>query len=194
MMGGRGAFMLAMRHPDTFSILYAMNPVGTGLGLLPVQTYPNWKQMHQARSFSDLQEDRITQIFIAMAQAFLPNPGRPPFYCDFIMETKGDELVYHAANASKQFAAFSLSDQLESYAANLKTLRGIAFDWSRYDPIQDHVQGSESFSRNLDFYGIEHEAEAYRGVYWAENWKEHGRFEARVLPFLNRYLVFESNK
>jgi hypothetical protein len=71
-------------------------------------------------------------------------------------------------------------------------LKGIGFDWSRYDPIQDHVVGSVAFSRKLETYGIEHEAEEYRGVYWEENWKVNGRFYARVLPFLNRFLVFDS--
>ena len=30
--------------------------------------------------------DPYTPVFVAMAQTFLPNPDRPPFYCDFIVE------------------------------------------------------------------------------------------------------------
>jgi hypothetical protein len=129
-----------------------------------------------------------------MSQAFLPNPNRPPFYCDFLMEIENGQPTFNVENTQKQIAGFSLDHQLEKYAANLKKLRGIAFDWSRYDPIQDHTYGSEALSRKLETFGIEHEAEEYRGVYWIENWKEHGRFSARVLPFLNRYLVFEAGK
>jgi len=194
MMGGRGAFAHAMQYPDLFSVLYAMNPVGTGTGVLPIQTYPNWKKMHEAKSFSDLDGEPISQLFLTMSQAFLPNPNRPPFYCDFLMEMENGELVFNADNAQKQLAGFSLERQLERNAGNLKKMRGIAFDWSRYDPIQDHVYGSEAFSRKLETFGIDHEAEEYRGVYWTENWKENGRFYLRVLPFLNRCLAFEAKK
>ena len=55
---------------------------------------------------------------------------------------------------------------------------------------QDHVYSNQSFTRKLDDLGIEHEAEEYRGDPWNQNWTENGRFYTRVLPFLNRYLVF----
>src|SRR3989337_1993718 len=189
MMGGRGALVLAICHSEIFSSVYAMNPVGTGTGLLPIQAYPNWQKILHAKSLADL--DHISQIFITMSQAFLPNPNRPPFYCDFLMELKDGQPTYNAENARKQIAGFSLSHKLDEYAANLGKLHGIAFDWSRYDPIQDHVYASEALTRKLETFGIEHEAEEYRGVYWTENWKEHGRFYARVLPFFARHLEFD---
>lgn len=194
MMGGRGAFMLGMKYPDLFGMIYAMNPVGTAIGVLPMQSYPNWKKIHEAKFFSDLEGEHISQLFVTMSQAFLPNPNRPPFYCDFLMEMKNNEPTFHAEHAQKHITAFLLSHQLGLYADNLRKIKAIAFDWARYDPIQDHVFGSESFSRILDTYGIEHEAEEYRGVYWDENWKENGRFYARVLPFLNQHLVFDTRK
>ncbi len=190
MMGGGGALLLAMRHPDVFGIVYALNPVRTGTGLLPVQTYPNWEKIHAAKSFADLQGDPISQIFVTMSQAFLPNPDRPPFYCDFLMEKRDGQLVYHPENARKHVAGFALVEIADAYAENLRRLRAIAFDWSRYDPIQDHVYGSAALSRKFDLLGVDHEAEEYRGIYWTENWREHGRFDTRVLPFLARHLVF----
>lgn len=191
MMGGGGALMLAMRHPDVFSTVYALNPVRMGTGLLPLQAYPNWTKIHQAKSPADLAGDPISQIFVSFGQAFSPNPERPPFYCDFIMEMENGRLVYQPETARKQLAGFSVSLQMDQYAANLRKLRGIALDWSRYDPIQDHVYATQAFSRKLETFGIEHEAEEYRGVYWNENWREGGRFAARVLPFLERNLTFE---
>jgi pimeloyl-ACP methyl ester carboxylesterase len=191
MMGGRGAFMLAMTHPETFSALYAMNPVGTGTGLLPIQTYPNWQKILRAKSFAELQEDHISQLFITMSQAFLPNADRPPFYCDFFMEMKDGQPAYVPDNAQRLIAGLSVSHHLDQHGANLRKLRGIAFDWSRYDPIQDHVYGSQALTRKLESFGIDHEAEEYRGVYWTENWRENGRFYSRLLPFFARHLVFE---
>jgi S-formylglutathione hydrolase FrmB len=194
MMGGRGAFMLGMKYPETFGIVYAMNPVGTATGILPIQAYPNWRKMLLAKSFNDFDNDHISQLFITMSQAFLSNPNRPPFYCDFLMEMENNEPTFNPTNAQKHITAFLLSYQLDLYADNLRKLKGIAFDWARYDQIQDHVSGSVALSRKLETYGIAHEAEEYRGVYWEENWKENGRFYARVLPFLNRHLVFDSTK
>lgn len=191
MMGGRGALLLAMRNPEIFSVVYAMNPLGTGPGVLPIQSYPNWQKMHEAKSFADLQNEHISQIFITMAQAFLPNPNRPPFYCDFIMEMEDGKLTFNAEHARKQVAGFSLYDKLDDYAENLRKLLSIAFDWSRYDPIPDHIHGTQEFTRKLESFGIEHEAEEYRGVYWLENWAEDGRFYKRLLPFLQQHLLFE---
>lgn len=191
-MGARGALVLAMKYPDYFNVVYAMNPVGTGLGLLPIETYPKWQKMIEAKSFADLQGEHISQLFVTMSQAFFPNPNRPPFYCDFLMEMENGTLTYNAANAQKLMDSFFLTKLLESDAAQLKKVSAIAMDWARYDPVQDHVYGSQAFSRKLDFFGIEHEAEEYRGNYWSENWAEHGRFYARVLSFLNQHLSFNS--
>jgi hypothetical protein len=190
MMGGRGALMLAMRNPETFGCVYAMNPVGTGTGLLPVQTYPKWEKLLRAKSFAELEGEHISQIFLTFSQAFLPNPDRPPFYCDFLMELRDGQSSYHAENARKMVEGFSLTHLLDQYGSNLLKLRGVAFDWSRYDPIQDHVLGSANLSRKMELFGIDHEAEEYRGVYWTENWRDGGRFAARVLPFFNRHLDF----
>jgi hypothetical protein len=81
---------------------------------------------------------------------------------------------------------------LNAAVANLRTLRGLAFDWGRFDPGQDHIYANQAFCRRLEDLGIEHEAEEYRGNPWNRNWTENGRFYARVLPFLNRHLVFET--
>lgn len=126
-----------------------------------------------------------------MSQAFLPNADRPPFYCDFLMEMKDGQPAYAADNARRLIAGLSVSHQLDEYGANLRKLRGIAFDWGRYDPIQDHVYGSQALTRKLESFGIDHEAEEYRGVYGTENWRENGRFYSRLLPFFARHLVFE---
>ncbi len=192
MMGGRGAFLLAMRHPDIFGMLYALNPVTTGAGLLPVQTYPNWNKILNARSTNELQGDHISQIFVMASRAFLPNPDRPPLQCDFLMELKDGVPAYHAENALRFIDGFLIYHQPDDAWRNLGRLRAIAFDWSRYDPIQDHIAGCVSLSRKLETFGIAHEAEEYRGVYWTENWSEHGRYSTRVLPFLNRHLDFST--
>jgi hypothetical protein len=190
--GGRGALKLAMEHAELFGVVYAMHPVGTGIGPLPwVSLQIDWKKIHAAKSLADLQGDGRAQIFVTICQGFLPNPNRPPLYCDFFMELENGEPTVNVENISKAKAGFHLQETLTASAANLKTMRGIALDWGRFDPNQDHVHSNREFSRDLDDLGIEHEAEEYRGDPSSKIWTDNGRFYTRVLPFFASHLVFE---
>lgn len=191
-MGGRGALKLAMTYPDVFSIVYALHPVATGAGRMPWRSLPiDWKKTYNAQSAADVGTDGRTQLFVTISQAFLPNPARPPFYCDFFMEPQNGKPTLHPVNLRRTQTSFHLEEMLDSAAANLRTLRALAFDWGRFDSNQDHVYANQTFSKKLEDLGIEHEAEEYRGDPWNRVWIEHGRFSTRVLPFLSRHLRFE---
>lgn len=191
-MGGRGALKLAMTHADIFSVVYALHPVATGRGYIPWNDVDvNWKVVLEAKTFAELGGHGRSQIMVAICQGFLPNPNRPPFYCDFFREVQNGVLQLHVANTTKLQQGFLLDRTLEESAANLRTLRGIAFDWARYDETASHVYSVVEFSRRLDDLGIEHEAEEYRGNPWNKLWTDDGRFYTRLLPFLNRHLVYE---
>jgi len=191
-MGGRGALALAMLYPESFSVLYTMHPVGTGTGLTPMTGRPNWPLIHQAKSFKDLEGDGLSRIFVAMAQAFLPNPNRPPFYCDFMTEMENGTPVPQPERAARLRSAFLIDNWLAEHAASLRKMRAIKIDWARYDDNQDHVYANQAFTRKLDELGIKHFAEEYGGsIWWREDWiPEEGRFDSEVLPFLGRYLSF----
>ncbi|GAO43190.1 putative esterase [Flavihumibacter petaseus NBRC 106054] len=192
-MGGRGALKLAMTYPDVFSVVYALHPVATGVGTRPwTELGVNWTKINKATTYAELAGDTPSQIFVSICQAFLPNPSRPPFYCDFFMEPDSSGGVKvntpHMIHVQHDFM---LEGQLAESAGNLKKLRAIAFDWARYDGNFDHVYANRAFTRDLEDLGIEHEAEEYRGRPWNKTWNDDGRFYTRVLPFLNRNLVFE---
>lgn len=189
-LGGYAALKLAMFHPGQFSAVYALHPVGTSIGLTPMSARPDWRKMNLARSWDDLAGDGFSQVFMAMAQAYLPNPDRPPFYCDLIMELKDGVLQLNPQNARKLQSSFLLDQLVPQYADNLRQL-AIKFDWGRYDPNQDHVYGNQVLTRMLDHYGIEHSAEEYRGNHYEKNWIEHGRVEDDMLPFFARHLEFD---
>ena len=192
MIGGYGALKFALLYPDLFSVVYALHPVATGTGLVPMATRPDWRKIHRAKSFQDIEAwDGFTRIFLSMSQAFLPNPTRPPFYCDFMMESKDGEPVLQPDNVKKLQAGFLLDQMLAEKGANLRRMRGIKFDWGRYDGNQDHVCANQAFTRKLDELGIEHEAEEYRGNTGDKNWTEYGRFYSDLLPFFARHLVFQ---
>lgn len=126
-----------------------------------------------------------------MAQAFLPNRDRPPFYCDFWIEPENGELKLHTENTRKAQTVFLLDHTLEESVQHLKAMRAIAFDWARYDPTPTHVYSNQAFTRKLEDFGIEHEAEEYRGTPWNKIRTENGRVYSRMLPFLAKHLVFE---
>lgn len=194
-MGARGALKLSMTNPEIFSVVYALHPVATGVGYIPWSTNEvNWKKILQAKTFSELAGDGRAQIFVAIAQAFLPNPNRPPFYCDFWMELENGEPKIHVENTLKAQVGFLLDQTVVDNANNLKKMNGIAFDWGRYDPTQTHVYTNQAFTRRLEDLGIDHEAEEYRGTPRDKNWIDNGRVYTRMLPFINRRLVFELQK
>lgn len=189
--GGRGALKLAMVHADVFSVAYALHPVATGNGPSAwtfVQI--DWPRIHQAKSFAEVGSDGRTQLFVTISQAFLPNLERPPFYCDFFMEMKDGRPTLDVENTRKTKAGFLLEETLNESAANLRTMRGLAFDWGRFDSNYAHVDANRTFSRLLEDLDVEHEAEEYRGGPWDRLWTDDGRFYTRVLPFLSRHLVF----
>lgn len=189
-MGGRGALKLAMTHAGIFGVVYALHPVATGAGYLPwAANDVNWKKIHAAKTFTELEGRE--KMFVAIAQAFLPNPDRPPFYCDFWVELENGEPKLHVENVVKAQTGFLLDNSLLESAGNLKSMKGMAFDWARYDPTPTHVYTNQAFTRKLEDLGINHEAEEYRGTPWNKNWTEDGRVYTRMLPFLARYLAFQ---
>jgi pimeloyl-ACP methyl ester carboxylesterase len=189
-MGGYGALLYAFHHPEVFSVVYAMHPVGTGPGLVPMAMRPDWNKVYAAKNFADLAGDPYTPVFVAMSQTFLPNPDRPPFYCDFIVELVDGQPKLNVANSQLLKSRFMLEKIAADNVDKVRTLRGIEFDWGRYDPNQDHVYANQAFTRKLDELGIEHFAEEFRGLPWEKYWNEEGRVYTQVLPFFARRLAF----
>lgn len=191
-MGAYGALRYAFRHPDVFSVVYGMHPVGTGSGVEPLYARPNWGLMQRAQTYTELQSDQFAPVFTAMMQAFLPNPQRPPFFCDFAVDVHGTEQKVNATNVQLVEQRFFLENIAAQERENLLRLRAIKFDWGRYDPTYAHVHSNREFTRDLDELGIEHEAEEYRGLPWDKYWTpDGGRVYEEVLPFFARYLTFD---
>lgn len=189
-MGGYGALLYAIHRPDVFGSVYGAHPVGTGLGLVPMWSRPDYSRIRDARSFADLNSDPYTPVFVVMAQTFLPNPDKPPFYCDFMADMSAEGARLNVENARLLRERFALEYHIEQNLENVKKLRGIKYDWARYDPNQDHVYANQAFTRKLEEFGIEHEAEEFRGLPWDKYWNPGGRVITDVLPFFATRLTF----
>jgi hypothetical protein len=190
--GGRGALKLAMVQADVFNVAYAIHPVATGPGDIPWSGLEvDWPRMHAAQSFGELGGLGRSQIFWAIHQAFAPNVAAPPCFCDFFTESKDGKAVFNPDRALAMAKSFLLDETLPETAAALRSMRGLAFDWGRFDTTQAHVSANRQFSRKLEDLGVAHEAEEYRGDPWNRTWTEDGRFAKRVLPFLAKHLEWQ---
>jgi hypothetical protein len=186
--GGFAALKVAMLHPGKFGAVYALHPVGTGTGLQPGRWRPDWKRVHEARRWEDLRDIPYATVFVAMAQAYLPNPSRPPFYCDFMVEPRNGELLPVPEHIATLYSRFLLDAQLMQRAAALTHLNALKIDWGRYDPVPGHVYANQAFTRKLEEYGVPHFAEEYSGNEWNQLWTPHGRVEMDLLPFFASFL------
>jgi hypothetical protein len=145
--------------------------------------------MHSAKSFGELGGLGRSQIFWAIHQAFAPNVANAPCYCDFYFELQDGKPAFNPDRAHAMQVAFLLDETLPESAAALRSMRGLALDWGRFDTTQAHVVSNRQFSRKLEDLGVEHEAEEYRGDPWNRTWTDDGRFAKRVLPFLEKHLL-----
>ena len=186
--GGYAAIKAAMFHPDKFGVMYALHPVGTGTGLQPGFWRPDWRLIHEAQNWEDLRRDVYAPIFVSMAQAYLPNPSRPPFFCDFMVEVQDGQLQSVTANIVALQSRFLLDALLKQHADDLKRLRAIKIDWGRYDELPGHVYANQAFTRKLEELGVMHHAEEYSGNAWNRLWVPHGRVEGDLLPFIADFL------
>jgi len=186
--GGFAALKVPMLHPDVFGSLYALHPVGTGTGLQPGMWRPDWRVVHEARSWHDLERDDFAPMFVSMAQAYLPNPARPPLYCDFMVEPVDGKLEPNTAGIVTLYSRFLLDSVLQRHPEGLKRLRAVKIDWGRHDSTPGHVYANQAFTRKLDEYGIAHFSEEYAGNQWDRLWVRHGRVEADLLPFFAEFL------
>jgi hypothetical protein len=190
-MGGYCAIRFGMRHPDVFSSVYGLHPVGTGSGLKVMLSLPNWDLMANAKSLDDVRKDGYSTIFTTIFQAHLPNPDKPPLFIDLAARKVGDQLVIDTNLSERVRANFFLESMIPQYADNLKSLRGLKFDWGRSDPNQDHVYSKQAFTHKLNEFGIAHEAEEYNGTWGDKTWGDDGRIYSEVLPFFQKHLVFD---
>jgi len=170
-----------MRYPQLFGAVYGMEPVATGPGIQSTYSRPDFALMARATSIADL--DGFSRIFTSIYQAYLPNPNRPPFFFDPPARVIDGRVVVDSTVMARFHQGFALTELLPAYAGNLKSLRGLKFDWGRQDPNMDHIYGAQALSNRLVEFGVPHEAEEHGGGFRDRHWGEQGRFYTDLLPF-----------
>jgi S-formylglutathione hydrolase FrmB len=181
-MGGYGTVRIAMRHPDVYSVFYAMSPCCMSAREAPSPEVS--KKLEAAKAAGDSSGlDFFSRATFAAAAAWSPNPKDPPLYLD--LATK-DGVVQPTVLA--RWAANAPLAMVDQYIANLRQYRAIALDVGDQDSLRTDT---EEFHRVLDNYGIANTFELYSGDHVSA---VADRMQNHVLPFFSRHLVFDDRR
>lgn len=177
-MGGYGTIRIGERHPEIFSSIYLLSPCCLAPG--NPRSAEALARIEAVKTPEDIAKaDFMTKVALAYAAAWSPNPLRPPFYADPIVENG----KLNTATEVKWNANMSLPS-IDQYITNLKQMKGIGFDaGDRDQPIASNIK---ILHQVLDNYKIEHSYEEYQGDHIN---KIGERIETKVLPFFSKTLV-----
>jgi enterochelin esterase-like enzyme len=181
-MGGYGTVRIGMRHPDVFSVFYAMSPCCMSVRGAPP---PEMAKKLEAAAAAGQSEglDFFTRAMLATAAAWSPNPKAPPLYLD--LPTK-DGVPQPTVLA--RWAANSPLAMVDQYVGNLRKYTAIGLDVGDRDGLR--IDTAE-LHRILDSYGIANSFEQYPGDHVSA---VADRMQNHVLPFFGKHLVFETAK
>jgi len=192
-MGGYGAIMLAMKHPDVFSTLYALSPCCLGLEADIGRDSQAWLKAMQLQSRDQLQPrprslaEFYPTVMIALSAAFSPNPDKPPLYVDLPFRENNGRLVVNDAAYSRWRSKMPLY-LVEQYRENLEKLKGIYLDYGALEEFSHIRMTTRAFAEELSSRGIPHTFEVYAGGDHENKIRE--RIETRVLRFFSEVLSF----
>ncbi len=196
-MGGYGAVVLAMKHPDVFSAVYALSPCCLGMEGDLTSENPAWLKTIRLRSKDQLKAkpdtfDEFYQIvFVALSAAFSPNAERGPFYVDFPYQEQNGRLEKNESAFAKWRAKMPLYI-VDENKENLLKLHGIFIDYGQKEEFPAIRTTSQQFSKALSERNIPHMFEVYEGGTHSSKIRE--RLETRVLQFFSEKLDFSTSK
>jgi S-formylglutathione hydrolase FrmB len=196
-MGGYGAVVLAMRHPDVFSAVYALSPCCLGMeGDLTSENLAWLKTIRltskeQLKAKPDTFDEFYQIVFVALSAAFSPNAERGPFYVDFPYQEQNGRLEKNESTFAKWRAKMPLYI-VDENKENLLKLHGIFIDYGQKEEFPAIRTTSQQFSKALSERNIPHMFEVYEGGTHSSKIRE--RLETRVLQFFSEKLDFSTSK
>jgi S-formylglutathione hydrolase FrmB len=182
-MGGHGALKVGMKHPEVFSVVYALNPAVLGWGADISLENPAFAAAFRIRTLEEVMRGGIYSIgALCVAQAFSPNPQRAPFYADLPYKLVDGKLQPSEPAYTKWTENMPLN-MAARYKANLLRLRGLRFDTGWEDEFTHIPPTTRAFARRLTELGVEHTFEEYNGDHRNRLWGRTGRLYTEVLPY-----------
>jgi S-formylglutathione hydrolase FrmB len=191
-MGGYGAFMLAMQHPDVFGAVYALSPCCTALVADISADNPAWRQALGVQSRDELKgpaksfDGFFVRAFYGFAAAVSPNPGKAPLFVDLPFKAEGSRLVPNEEAYGRWRASMPVY-LIEQHRTNLLRLRGIVVDYGEHEEFSHIRLGVRALSEELASRNVPHMFEVYPDGDHVSHIRQ--RIETRVLPFFSQTLA-----
>jgi pimeloyl-ACP methyl ester carboxylesterase len=183
-MGGYGALWVGMRHPETFSAIYALSPCCLrDFGAVSQRGAGPWKAALRVREKPDILKAGFTaDLLLALAAVYSPNASKPPLFIDLPNRLEGDSIVEVPAIAAKWLA--SPMSFVTQYASNLRRMH-VAFDAGRQDALKDIPISVTMLDSALTELKVAHTAELYDGDHMR---RIRSRIETHAMPFFSTVL------
>ena len=209
-MGGGGTIHISLKHPDVFSVAYAMSPALFADEQLISSVMTNDTLINQVLTLSERMADvddeqfaetlkreleayerSLTGIygFMAFGTAFAPDPSQPlKIALPFERDEKGN-LIKIDENYKRLMAGFgNLEEKVESYKENLLEYNKYALDCGFHDEMPGLFKSAVYFSQLLT------QAEIPHSTYWYDgnhSGKVSEQLTNEVFPTMSAYLLRE---
>jgi len=194
-MGGYGAVILGMKHPETFSAVYALSPCCLGLEGDLGESNTAWLRVLRLTSRDQVPkepksfEDFFVTAFVALSAVFSPNPGRAPLYGDWPFVERDGRIQKNDVIYGKWQSKMPLY-LVEKYKQNLLSLRGIFLDYGEKEEFSHIRSSTSSLSKALAERQIPHVFELYKDGDHGNKVRE--RLETRLFGFFSDKLDFSN--
>lgn len=190
-MGGYGALVTGARHPEIYSLVYAISPGAIDWGADLTAANPAFRTLLDATGWADV-DTQYEAAITAAAQAFSPNPQQPPLYIDLPFEAGPDGNLIPALPAFEHWDRLLAMGQTEQHRDNLARLRGLRFDAGRNDEYSHIPLTARRLSQRLQTWGIDHGFEEYDGDHRNRLWGKTGRLHGEVLVWFSSLLKHDT--
>jgi len=186
-MGGYGALVLALKHPDVYSVTYALTPSPVDLAAPQEGPYTSpqaFAATLQLLSAGLVPTSGIAANIVGLAAAITPNLDNPPTYIDLPYQLI-DGQPKRIDALWEQWINHDPMGMLDRYGINLLLYRGVGFDVGLRDNDRDNLTGARALDRALTLAHIPHQYEEYDGDHIS---KIPERMGTVVLPFVSAHL------
>lgn len=183
-MGGHGAMKLAIKHPEVYSVVYAMSAAAIAMDEFINGAQDNILRAQTRDKFGAKDgANWLVQSSIAAAAAFSPNPDSAPFMADFPLEEVDGE-VRVIDDIWQQWLAHDPVTLLSTHDGNLQQYRAVRVDCGTADFL---IEENRAFAQALTAANIPHEFLEYDGNHTN---RVRVRMGEQVLPFFSENLSF----
>lgn len=191
-MGGYGAFVLGMKHPDVFSATYSLSPCCMGFVGDMTSSNSAWRETLALKTRSDVEtavkgEKFYVVALLAMSAAFSPDGKAAPLLADEPYLLDNGKLVARTEVIARWEEHFPVN-LVDKYRENLLRLRGIWLDYGTKDEFTHIPIATSELSNRLAKAGIPHTFEVFDGTHDS---KAPERVGTKMLPYFSRLLSGE---